>query len=194
MTARIEPTPITGPFGVVVRLVSRRMFGRVPESLGIMWHHVPLLRASMTYGQRIGKQHECDESLKTFAHMAVASLVGCSWCLDLNYFLAHHGGLDLAKAREVPQWRASTAFTALEREVLGYAEAMSVTPPSVTDAMVDSLREQLGAAGLLELTAVIGYANLTTRSNTALGIESEEFAASCGLAPIVPAATVRSQA
>ena len=36
----------------------------------------------------------------------------------------------------------------------------------------------------IELTTVIGFANLTTRSNVALGIESEGFAASCGLEPM----------
>jgi hypothetical protein len=61
---------------------------------------------------------------------------------------------------------------------------MSSTPITVTDAMVASLLDQLGPAALLELTAVIGFANLTTRSNIALGIESEGFAAACGLAPL----------
>jgi hypothetical protein len=27
--------------------------------------------------------------------MAVASLVGCSWCLDFTYFMAHNHGLDV---------------------------------------------------------------------------------------------------
>lgn len=184
MTTRIPPKKITGPYGVMVKAVSKRMFGNVPESLGVMWHHVPMLRAGMSYGQKTQQAHECDEGLKSFAHMAVASLVGCTWCLDFNYFMAHNRGLDMDKAREVPRWRESDAFSPLEREVLGYAEAMSQTPPSVDDGQVASLLDQLGPAGLIELTSVIGYANLTTRSNVALGIESEGFAAACGLKPI----------
>ena len=54
-------------------------------------------------------------------------------------------------------------FSPLEREVLDYAEAMTVTPPTVTDEMVASLRDQLGDAALVELTAVIAFANFTTR-------------------------------
>jgi alkylhydroperoxidase family enzyme len=126
--------------------------------------------------------------------MAVASLVGCSWCLDFNYFMANNQGLDVDRAREIPRWRESEVFTPLEREVLEYAEAMTQTPPTVTDELVESLSEQLGAAGLVELTSVIGYANLTTRSNVALGIESEGFAAACGLAPMAERAAVRSTA
>jgi alkylhydroperoxidase family enzyme len=71
---------------------------------------------------------------------------------------------------------------------------MSQTPPTVTDGLVASLREQLGDAGLVELTSVVGFANLTTRSNVALGIESEGFAAACGLKPMAQRTGIPSTA
>ena len=101
--------------------------------------------------------------------MAAVSLVGCSFCLDLGYFMAHNEGLDEAKAREVPRWRESTVFTPLERDVMEYAEAMTQTPPTVTDELSARLLEQLGPAALVELTAFIALANMYSRSNTALG-------------------------
>jgi alkylhydroperoxidase family enzyme len=184
MTTRIPAAPITGVYGALVRTISKRMFGRVPESLGVMWHNVPVLKASMSYGQKLQKWDRCDETLKSFAHMAVASYIGCSWCLDFNYFTAFNEGLDVERAREIPRWRESGVFTPLEREVFAYAEAMSSSPVTVTDEMVTSLTEKLGPAGVVELTSVIGFANLTTRGNVALGIESEGFAASCDLKPM----------
>ncbi len=96
------------------------------------------------------------------------------------------------KAREIPRWRESGAFSPLEREVLEYAEAMIVTEPTVTDEMVASLRAQLGEASLVELTAIIAFANFTTRPNVALGIESDGFAAACGLKPLAPPTAVGS--
>ncbi len=184
MHTRIPPKKMTGMYGAVVKMFARRMFGRVPESLGVMWHHVPALKASMSFGQKVQKFGECDESLKSFAHMAVASLIGCTWCLDFNYFMAHNRHLDMEKARQIPRWRESNVFTPLERDVLSYAEAMSQTPPAVTDEMVAGLLARLGPAALVELTGVVGFANLTARTNTALGLESEGFAVSCGLAPM----------
>jgi len=65
-----------------------------------------------------------------------------------------------------------------------YAEAMSQTPPAVTDEMSAALLADLGAPALLELTARIGAMNLNARSNVVLGIRSQEFAASCGLPPL----------
>ena len=194
MTTRIPAKEITGAYGALVKIVSTRMFGRVPESLGVMWHNVPVLKASMGFGQKLQKWDRCDETLKSFAHMAVASYIGCSWCLDFNYFTAFNEGLDVERAREIPRWRESDVFTPLEREVLEYAEAMSNTPPTVTDEMVAGLTDQLGPAAVVELTSVIGFANLTTRGNVALGIESEGFAAACDLEPLAERPEVASGA
>ena len=101
------------------------MFGEVPEPARGDVAQQQVLQFSLGIGQKSQKWDECDENLKSFAHMAVAALVGCSWCLDFGYFLAHNEGLDQAKAREVPRWRESDVFTPLERDVMEYAEAMS---------------------------------------------------------------------
>ena len=102
MTIRIPAKEITGPYGALVKTFSKRMFGRVPESLGVMWHNVPVLKASMGYGQKLQKWDQCDQTLKSFAHMAVASYIGCSWCLDFNYFMAFNEGLDVDRASGDP--------------------------------------------------------------------------------------------
>ena len=72
-------------------------------------------------------------------------------------------------------------FTALERDVMEYAEAMTETPPRVTDELSERLLTKLGAAALVELTAIVGFANSTTRGNTALGTESQGFSRACTL-------------
>src|SRR3954453_1868577 len=194
MTIRIPAKEITGPYGALIKTFSKRMFGRVPESLGVMWHNVPVLKASMGFGQKMKKWDQCDQTLKSFAHMAVASLVGCSWCLDFNYFMAFNEGLDVDRAREIPRWREADVSTTLEREGSENAEAMSNTPPTGAGEIVSSLHGQLGPAAVLELTSVIGFANFTTRSNVALGIESEGFAAACDLKPLAERPAMTSQA
>ncbi len=164
------------------------MLGDVAEPVEVAWHNRKVLNFSFALGRKSQKWDQCDESLKSFAHMAVASMVGCTWCLDLGYFQAHNEGLDVAKAREVPRWRESDVFSPLERDVMEYAEAMSQTPPTVTDALSARLLDELGAPALVELTAYIALANLYSRMNTAMGIESQGFSAACDLKPLaVPA-------
>jgi alkylhydroperoxidase family enzyme len=191
---RVPKAEITGLYGAVMRRFGKRMFGEVPEPLEVMWHNRAVLRTYLSLGQKAGRWSECDEDLKSYAHLAVASLVGCSWCLDLGYFEANNAGLDLTKAREVPRWRESDVFTPLERDVLEYAEAMSQTPPTVTDELSARLLAGLGAPAMVELTAWIALANLFTRTNSTLGIEAQGFAAACGLAPLAQPGSVASQA
>jgi alkylhydroperoxidase family enzyme len=191
-TTRIPPADITGFKGALIKRFARKALGQVPSSLGVYWHNQKVLMSMTSVGGKVQKWDACDEQLKSFAHMAVAAQVGCSWCLDFNYFEANNKHLDMDKAREVPRWREADVFSPLEREVLAYAEAMTVTEPTVTDDMVASLRAQLGEAALVELTAVIAFANFTTRGNVALGIESDGFAAACGLKPLAQRAAVVS--
>jgi alkylhydroperoxidase family enzyme len=188
-STRIPKTEPTGLYGAVVKRISRKMFGEVPEPVGVMWHNRKVLNFSFGVGRKAQKWNRCDESLKSFAHMATASMVGCSFCLDLGYFFAHNEGLDVNKAREVPCWRVSNVFTSLERDVMEYAEAMTQTPPTVTDEMSVQLLKALGAAGLVELTAFIALANFMARSNVAMGIESQEFSAACELRPLALASS-----
>jgi alkylhydroperoxidase family enzyme len=183
-TTRVPKAEITGPYGALAKWFSKRLLGRVPEPMGVYWHNRPVLRTVMGISAKAQKWDACDPSLKSFAHLAVAAMIGCSWCLDFGYFQAFNEHLDLDKAREVPRWHDSTAFTPLERAVLGYAEAMTQTPPTVTDELAADLLGQLGEAAMVELTAFIALANLYSRGNVALGIESEGYAASCDLKPM----------
>ena len=101
MATRIPPTEITGVQGAMVKRFTKKMLGQVPEPLGVYWHNPKVLKSYLATGGKVQKWHACDLSLKSFAHMAVAAQVGCSWCLDFNYFHACNEGLDEVKASEV---------------------------------------------------------------------------------------------
>jgi AhpD family alkylhydroperoxidase len=188
-STRIPKAELTGIYGAMVKRMSRKMLGDVAEPVEVAWHNRKVVNLSFTLARKARKWDQCDENLKSLAHMAVASMVGCSFCLDLGYFQAHNEGLDVTKAREVPRWRESDVFTRLERDIMEYAEAMTQTPPTVTDELSARLLEPLGPAALVELTAYTALANLVTRTNIAFGIESQEFSAACGLKPLAVPST-----
>jgi alkylhydroperoxidase family enzyme len=193
-TTRVPKAEITGIYGTLIKKMSRKMLGEVPDGVAVMWHYPAVLKDTMAFGRKTEKWNRLDRNLATFAGMAAAGVIGCGFCLDLGYFMAHNRGLDEVKAREVPRWRESAVFSPLERRVMEYAEAMCQTPPTVTDELSAALLKELGAPALVELTARIGFMNLSARGNIALGIHSQEFAAACGLPPLAnpPAALVPS--
>ena len=156
-----------------------KQLGSVPEPNEVLWNNPKLAEANQEFSAKVATWDAADASLKTFAHMAVAAQVGCSWCLDINYFAALNQNLDLTKASQVPRWRESQVFTPLEREVMEYAEAMTNTPTTVADDLSASLLDRLGPAALVELTVFIGFANLAARCNTAHGITSQGYSDAC---------------
>ena len=166
-----------------------KRFGAVPESVEVLWHNPTVAKDSLAFGGMVGAWDAADASLKSLAHMAVAAQIGCSWCLDVGYFQAQNQNLDLTKASQVPRWRESKVFTPPERDVLEYAEAMSATPPTVTDELSARLLEQLGPAALVELTTVIAFANQAARANVATGVTSQGFSATCEIPLAKPSAS-----
>jgi alkylhydroperoxidase family enzyme len=156
-----------------------RQLGFVPDPFAVSYSQPEVATATQEFAGKAAAWNAADQGLKTFAHMAVAARVGCGWCLDVNYFLALNQNLDVAKASQVPAWRKSDVFTPLERDALEYAEAMTDTPPTVSDGLYARLLGQLGPAAMVELTVFIAFANMASRANTAHGITSQGYSDAC---------------
>ena len=177
--------PIAEPRSLFDRTVAwycRRTYGEVLDNALVLMRHRPVLRALFAFEKKVARWDRLDPDLKVLAEMASASMIGCSWCMDFGYFAAHSAGLDTSKLGEVPRWRESDAFTEQERRVLEYTEAVTATPPQVTDAMTEALRADLGEDGFVELTMMIAIENERSRFNHSLGLTSQGFKDHCELA------------
>ncbi|MET0863131.1 MAG: carboxymuconolactone decarboxylase family protein [Nakamurella sp.] len=177
--ARVPLTPVKGLIGRALNFYSQRRYGQVLDNLLAMNHNRKVLLTDAVFELSLARWNKLDEQLKQLAVMAASVDIGCSWCMDFGYFEAHSAGLDMAKIEAVPQWRSSSVFTPTERRVLEYTEAMTATPPTVTDDMTEALRQDLGDDGLVELTMMVCVENLRSRFNAALGLQSQGFAESC---------------
>jgi alkylhydroperoxidase family enzyme len=182
-TLEASRIPLDGPpRGLLARILAwytRRRYGRVLDPLRAIQHNPQVLRLSLVFAMGFQRWRRLDPTLRALAFHAPSIAIGCSWCVDFGYWEAHHRGLDLAKIRDAGRWRESGVYTALERLVLEYAEAMTATPPEVTDDLVARLREHLDDAQLVELTALVAIENMNSRMNAALGLRSQGFKAEC---------------
>ena len=185
-TFRIPKAAITGLYGKVLSAYARRTYGEVPDNAYVYFHQKQVLKTVVGFERKVSKWDALDPTLKSYAQLASAGVIGCSWCLDFGYFMAHNDGLDLAKVREVPRWRDSDVFTETERAVLAYAEAMSITPLGVTDEMVAGLIERLGVEAVVELTQMVALENMRSRFNSAAGLQSQGYSDVCELPLAVP--------
>jgi alkylhydroperoxidase family enzyme len=196
-TFRIPKATITGLYGRALSAYARRSWGQVPDNAYVLWHNKKVMKAVFSFEQKVAKFDALDRDLSVLGQAATAATVGCSWCLDFGYYLAHSEGADitdLEKIREVMRWRDSEVFSPVEREVLGYAEAMSTTPLTVTDEMVASLLAHLGEAAMVELTMMVAIENERARFNSAAGLKAQGFSDVCEipLPPLRTVGTVRS--
>ena len=79
------------------------------------------------------------------------------------------------KIRQVPTWRDSELFSAMEKDALEYAEKMTITGEKVTDALWGRLRGHFTEAQLVELTAAVAVENFRSKFNVPLGVEAQGF-------------------
>ncbi len=187
---RIDPVrPGEGkPLARVALREARRRLGRVPESFAVTAHHQGILSGNAAFELALDRSHAVPTALKELASVKAASVVGCEFCLDIGSWLARTHGVTEAQLRELIGHRDSDAFTAEEKDVLDFAEAMTRTPVEVPEDLFARLRERFDERQLVELTGAIAWENYRARFNAAFDIGAQGF--SEGAACAMPAAPV----
>ncbi|MGL5385541.1 MAG: carboxymuconolactone decarboxylase family protein [Serratia sp. (in: enterobacteria)] len=97
----------------------------------------------------------------------------CEFCIDANSLrLAERSG-SMDKVLAVANWPTETLFNERERAALAYADAMTATPPLVSETLKQALKSHFDDQTLTELTALIAFQNLSARFNAALDIPAQ---------------------
>ena len=174
--------PLDPPRTLVYRLAewySRRSYDTVAEPLAAMGHNPRVLMTDARFETSLARWKRLDPTLKALAEMAAAVTIGCSWCVDFGYWVSTRQGVDPAKLRDVPPLAGQRRLHRPGARRPAYAEAMTATPPAVTDEMVAGLRRELDDAELVELTMMVAVENVRSRFNSALGLTSQGFKDRC---------------
>jgi AhpD family alkylhydroperoxidase len=194
--ARIPAVPAqeAGVFGRLMYRFARHRFGDVPEPFAVLRHHRRLFWAALVSETAYDKASTVlPAGLRELAVFRVATLVGCSWCVDFGTMLQRLDGLDVERLKRIDEYASHPLFEPVERLVIAYADAMTALPTTVTDDQVAALEAALGRAGLLELTSQIGLENMRARTNHALGIVDQGFDVACQVRLTPPAGAPASR-
>lgn len=149
-------------FGVVLN--PTRWWGRMPR---LFW----LVALFVGFLER--KNARLEPKLRALLMTRVSQLCHCAFCIDANSLrLAERCGA-LDKVQAVSDWRESALFSPEDRAALDYAEAVTATPPQVTDAIKTELKRYYSDEHITEMTALIAFQNLSARFNAALEIPSQ---------------------
>jgi AhpD family alkylhydroperoxidase len=174
------PAAEAGVIGRLVYRLARRRFGDVPEPFAVARHHRRLFWAGLVSESAYQwAANVLPARLRDLAVYRVATVVGCSWCVDFGTMLQRLDGLDVERLAHIDEYPTNPLYAPDERMALAYADAMTALPTAVTDGQVAELEAALGRAGLVELTHAIALENMRARSNHALGITDQGFDAAC---------------
>jgi AhpD family alkylhydroperoxidase len=154
----------------------RRKYGEVLQA-ALLWARAPKLfvGVALLYGMIDRRSSPVDPALRSLVTVRVSQINACSFCIDLNTATLLKRGVSLEKAEALPNWRDDALFDQRERTVLEYAEAMTRSDLRVDDELVQRLRSCFDDDGIVELTALIAFQNLSSKFNSALAVPAQGF-------------------
>ena len=97
---------------------------------------------------------------------------GCAYCVDMHIKHAHEDGLGQQWIDLISVWQESPIYTARERALLGWTEALTLLAETrAPDDVYDELRRYFSEEETTKLTVAIGLINVWNR--VAVGFRSQ---------------------
>ena len=145
-----------------------------------MGHNPRVLLTDARFETSLGRWKRLDPTLKALAEMAVGGVDRLLLVRGLRLLgqrqRGRRPGASCATSRA---GGTATSTPTSSGRCMAYAEAVTATPPAVTDEMVAGLRRELDDAELVELTMMVAVENVRSRFNSALGLTSQGFKDRC---------------
>ena len=154
----------------------KRKYGQILKP-GLLWGRVPKLFIAVAtlYGVLDRKRSPISPVLRSLITVRVSQINWCRFCVDINSAtLAERSG-SKEKVEALENWRESSLFDKQEKTALEYAEAITLSDRHVEDELIDRLRNYFNEDGIIELTGLIAFQNLSSKFNNALDVEPQGF-------------------
>ncbi|CAA7613748.1 carboxymuconolactone decarboxylase family protein [Magnetospirillum sp. SS-4] len=157
-------------------LKQRRTYGKVLDP-ALLWGRSPWVfgAVALLYGALDRKSSPVEPPLRSLLTVRVSQINHCAFCVDINSATMLKRGISEDKLAALANWRDSPLFSERERAALDYAEAVTVTDGVVTEAMRAALGRHWDEDGIVELTGLIAFQNLSSKFNAALDVPPQGF-------------------
>ena len=156
---------------LVDKIVAER--GSVLHLYQMLLHSPPVAAGWLRYLTAV--RHECSlpGDLREIVIMRIAALNGAPYEAEQHAPIALREGVAQAKLDALERWEDTDLFSARERAVLAYTDAMTRSI-QVPDAVFAAVRKEFEPRLLIELTATIGAYNMVSRFLEALQVHSHD--------------------
>jgi len=174
-------TPPDFPYPWFLRLMlrrQRRRYGRELEPVRL-WARLPGAFLSMTamYRALDRSSSPIEPALRSLVQVRISQINHCEFCIDLNSSLGMDRGVDPERLAALDRFEESPVYSEREKAALAYAEAVTRSDREVGTALIGRLRSHFDDQAIVELAALIGYQNMSSKFNAALGVPAHGFCA-----------------
>lgn len=147
-------------------LLPSRLWGRSPKLLyGLQVFYRAIDR----------KDSPLEPSLRALINVKVSQINHCAFCVDIGHALLEKRGVSQEKILALPNHETDHQFTERERVAIVYAEAITRYDVGVDVNLFQRLSKAFTEDEIIELTALVGYQNLSSKFNAALDIPPQGF-------------------
>ncbi len=180
----IIETPRDHRFPWYVRLFfwnQKRKYGAVLEPARL-WGRSPKVFATLAslYGAFDRRSSPLEPALRTLVTVRVSQINWCPFCVDINSATALKRGISDEKLTALAHYASNELYSDRERAALAYADAVTYSDQQPTAALFEQLRRHFDDDAIIELTGLIGFQNMSSKFNAALGVKPQGF---CAIAP-----------
>lgn len=154
----------------------KRKYGKHLQS-ALVWARSPKLfmGVAVLYGMIDRRSSPVEPVLRSLLTVRVSQINWCHFCVDLNSATLLKRGAARDKLEALADWRGSDLFDERERIALDYAERMTFTDGVVDEAVIERLRAHFDEEGVVELTGLIAFQNMSSKFNAALAVPPQGF-------------------
>lgn len=154
----------------VTEIFEKTLRGKPGNAQKALAHRPEMLKNFLAFYGSVGRS--LDRKLFELIYLRVSLINECRYCTQ------HHVASSKRAGLTAEDWAALRAgddsrFTEKERAALAYAEKLTRTPGSITDADVAALSKFFSAPEIVDIHLLTGLANLTNRFTDPLGLELE---------------------
>ena len=117
-----------------------------------------------TYLARQSRSEEgVDKPLMELVKIRVSQINGCAFCIDMHTKDARALGETEQRIYALSAWRETPFFSDRERAALAWADANTLLPQGVAQALFDEVRQHFSEAQLTNLTLAVATINAWNR-------------------------------
>ena len=147
-----------------------QMFHKVPNLFATIAHYPPALRPLLDYFHAVYTKSTIPKRLLELAILRISLVAQSEYCLTLHKAFALEHGVTYDEIMSLNEDPRHTRFNDQERAVLDYTAQFGSDSRGVTDELFARLRRHFSEPEILNLTLMVGLAQLFGHLSNALSI------------------------